>query len=91
MGPIVLLTMTSRWTFPCRRCWATIRATPSSAVIAGVVGTAAGVLILAIYFMRHGQFPRRGGGLPAALAFVTSRLFPRLEVEDPPLQGPPAG
>jgi hypothetical protein len=91
VGPIVLLTMTARWTFACRRCWATIRATRPSAVIAGFAGAAAGALILVTYFMTQGHALRRGGGLPAALAFVTSRLLPTFEVEDPPLQAPDAG
>ena len=91
VGPIVLLTMTPRWTFACRRCWATVRATRRSAVVAAFAGAAAGALILVIYFMRQGHFLRRGGGLPAAMAFVTSRLFPRFEVEDPPLQPQGAG
>jgi hypothetical protein len=91
VGPIVLLTMTPRWTFACRRCWATIRATPRSALIAGFVGAALGTLILIIYLTKHSHPLRHIGALPGGVALVTSRLFPRFEVEDPPLGKPGAG
>jgi hypothetical protein len=86
VGPIVLLTMTRRWTFACRRCWATVRATPLSAFVAGAAGAAISVLALIIWVATHGELPKRSGGLPFAVAAMTSRLFPRFVVEDPPLQ-----
>jgi hypothetical protein len=57
----------------------------------GAVGAAAGVLFLVAFYLKYGGLMRRAGELPFVLAFVASRLFPRFEVEDPPVQMPEAG
>jgi len=87
----VLLTMTVRWTFACRHCWATIRATRFSTVVMGGLGAAAGIVVLVVLFIKSGRLMRRAAEVPVAVGFVTSRLFPRFEVEDPPVQTPGPG
>ena len=84
VGPIVLLTMTGRGRFACRRCWATIAATPVSVVTAGLLGAAIGMAVLFLIWRGSGEFPRRGFALPLGLGVAASRLFPRLVIEDAP-------
>jgi hypothetical protein len=84
VGPIVLLTMTVRWTFACRHCWATVRATPKSAIGAAAAGGALG-LPLDLWRLSRPHYVHAPGSFTAALAFVFGRFFPRFEVVDPPV------
>ena len=88
VSPIVLLTMTPKWTFACRRCWATVRATPGSAILAGAAGAGLGLPFDLWRWSHPVPVFARGRFLPVlamCLALVFARLFPRFEVVDPPL------
>jgi len=80
--------MTAKWTFACRHCWATVRATPRSALAAAFVGGAIG-LPLDFWRWSRPHYVHVRGAFTTALAFVFARLFPRFEVVDPPVDGPP--
>jgi hypothetical protein len=84
VSPIVLLTMTAKWTFACRHCWATVRATGGSALAAGFVGALLGISVDLWLLSGIDHLYVRGSVVPM-MAVVFSRLFPRFEVVDPPV------
>jgi len=90
VGPAVLLTATLDRKCACRRCWATIQATRKSALYAGAAGVVLGILLFVpLYLWAHklnrGYRIVQFVAIPSLLAGLFSRLFPRFEVVDSPL------
>jgi hypothetical protein len=73
----------------CRNCWATVRLNPPQFVAYTIAGGLSGVgIVIGLVAAGGVKFTDVGGlwSLVMLLMFASGRLFPVLEVEDPPLK-----